>query len=263
MVRPAHVLRVFTRGDIGGNLLAVINDTIGLSTDQMQAIAAELGFSESTFVDWRQGETPMVRIFTPRVEMEFAGHPLVGTGWVMNFLGPEPHSRLECVAGMVEVRIDGDTVWIDAALGQETQLEPEGGIIAEAGLPKPVRTWLVRMPKDYLVVEYPNSATITGLVPDMDVLEARFGTLCFARDETRAHMRFFAPAGGVDEDPATGSAAVALARAMVARGEMSGKLSIDQGAEIGTPSRIELEWTADWASIGGTVVHDRTELVKP
>jgi trans-2,3-dihydro-3-hydroxyanthranilate isomerase len=76
-------------------------------------------------------------------------------------------------------------------------------------------------------------------------------------------MRFFAPAGGVAEDPATGSAAVALARAMVESGEAPGKLSIDQGAEIGTPSRIELEWTAQTASIGGTVVHDRTELVKP
>lgn len=263
MVRPAHVLRVFTRGDIGGNLLGVINDTIGLSSDQMQAIAAELGFSESTFVDWRQGETPMVRIFTPKVEMEFAGHPLVGTAWVMNFLGPEAHDKLECVAGVVDVRIDGATVWIDAALGQETELEPAVGIIAEAGLPKPTRTWMVRMPKEYFVVEYPNSAAITGLAPDMGVLEAQFGTLCFARDETRAHMRFFAPAGGVAEDPATGSAAVALARAMVESGEAPGKLSIDQGAEIGTPSRIELEWTAQTASIGGTVVHDRTELVKP
>ena len=263
MVRPAHVLRVFTRGDIGGNLLGVINDTIGLSTDQMQAIAADLGFSESTFVDWRQGETPMVRIFTPKVEMEFAGHPLVGTAWVMSFLGPEAHDKLECLAGMVDVRIDGDTVWIDAALDQETELEPDGQIITDAGLPAPDRTWMVRMPKEYFVAEYPNSAIITGLAPDMAVLEGQFGTLCFARNATRAHMRFFAPAGGVPEDPATGSAAVALARAMVASGHASGKLSIDQGAEIGTPSRIELEWTADTASIGGTVVHDRTELVKP
>jgi trans-2,3-dihydro-3-hydroxyanthranilate isomerase len=263
MVRPAHVLRVFTRGDVGGNLLGVINDSIGLSTDQMQAIAAELGFSESTFVNWRQGETPVVRIFTPKVEMEFAGHPLVGTAWVMNFLGPRPHDKLECAAGMVEVRINGDTVWIDAALGQETETAPDGRIITNAGLPPPTRSWLVRMPKEYFVAEYPNSATITGLDPDMDALETQFGTLCFARDETRAHMRFFAPAGGVAEDPATGSAAVALARAMVASGEPFGRLSIDQGAEIGAPSRIELEWTAVTASIGGTVVHDRTELVKP
>lgn len=262
MVRPAHVLRVFTRGDAGGNLLGVINDTVGLSAEQMQAIAADLGFSESTFVDWGDREVPMVRIFTPAVEMEFAGHPLVGTAWVMNNLGPMPHDRLECAVGIVNVRFADETVWIDAALGQEIELEPDKRFLTDAGLPTPARAWLVRTPKEYFVAEYPDSATITGLEPDMAQLE-HFGTLCFARDETRAHMRFFAPAGGVDEDPATGSAAVALARAMVASGEGSGRLSIDQGAEIGTPSRIELEWTSDYASIGGTVVHDRTELVKP
>ncbi len=263
MVRPAHVLRVFTRGDIGGNLLGVVNDTVGLSDDEMQAIAAGLGFSETTFVDWGDRDVPLVRIFTPKLEMEFAGHPLVGTAWVMNILGPGVHDKLECSAGIVDVRMDGDTVWIDALLGQETESDPDGGIIASAGLPPPTRSWMVRMPKEYFVAEYPDSAAITGLEPDMGPLEAQFGTLCFARDETRAHMRFFAPAGGVPEDPATGSAAVALARAMVAGGETAGRLSIDQGAEIGAPSRIELEWTPDSASIGGTVVHDRVELVKP
>lgn len=263
MVRPAHVLRVFTRGDVGGNHLGVVNDIVGLNAAQMQAIAADLGFSETTFVDWGDRDVPMVRIFTPAVEMEFAGHPLVGTAWVMNFLGPMPHDRLECGVGEVEVRIDGDTVWIDAALGQEVDLAPDTSFLSDAGLPAPQRAWIVRMPKEYVLAEYPDSATITGLEPDMAHLRGHFGTLCFARDERRAHMRFFAPASGVDEDPATGSAAVALARAMVAIGEASGRLTIDQGAEIGTPSRIELEWSAESASIGGTVVHDRTESVKP
>lgn len=262
MVRPAHVLRVFTRGNAGGNHLGVINDTVGLSSAQMQAIAADLGFSESTFVDWGDRDVPFVRIFTPGVEMEFAGHPLVGTAWVMNYLGPMSHDRLECPVGQVNVRLGDGAVWIDVDLNQTVEVAADTAYLGRAGLPAPDRAWLVRMPKEYFIAEYPNSSTITGLEPDMAQLD-HFGTLCFARDETRAHMRFFAPAGGVDEDPATGSAAVALARAMVASGHPSGRLSIDQGAEIGTPSRIELEWTADLASIGGTVVHDRTEQVKP
>lgn len=262
MVRPAHVLRVFTRGDAGGNHLGVINDTVGLTTEQMQGIAADLGFSESTFVDWGDREIPFVRIFTPGVEMEFAGHPLVGTAWVMNYLGPMAHDRLECPVGQVDIRLEDDAVWIDVALDQDVEPAPDAASLVAANLPTPKRAWLVRMPKEYFIAEYPDSSTITGLEPDMAQL-AHFGTLCFARDETRAHMRFFAPAGGVDEDPATGSAAVALARAMVASGEETGRLSIDQGAEIGTPSRIELAWTAHSASIGGTVVHDRTESVKP
>ena len=261
MVRPAHVLRVFTRGDVGGNHLGVVNDSVGLSDDKMQVIAAELGFSESTFVDWGERDVPMVRIFTPAAEMEFAGHPMVGTAWVMNHLGPQPHHRLECPAGIVEITIDGDEVWIETSLDQAVtpNLEPE--VLTRAGLPEPERAWLVEMPKQYVVAQYPDSATVTGLAPNMDELTT-FGTLCFARDDRVAHSRFFAPLGGVPEDPATGSAAVALARAMVAAGEESGRLSIYQGAEIGAPSRIELEWSAGSARIGGTVVYDGVQLVK-
>jgi trans-2,3-dihydro-3-hydroxyanthranilate isomerase len=158
--------------------------------------------------------------------------------------------------------VDEEIVWIETTLNQSVDPAPDLAILQRAGLPTPQRAWLVKMPKPYLVAQYPDSATITGLAPDMKVLEEVFGTLCFARDETRAHSRFFAPAGGVEEDPATGSAAVAVAAAMVNSGEAAGRLAIDQGAEIGAPSRIELSWTEQTARIGGTVVHDRVELVK-
>ena len=262
MVRPAHVLRVFTRDDIGGNHLGVVNDIVGLTTEDMQAIAADLGFPETTFVDWNDRDVPMVRIFTPVLEMEFAGHPMVGTAWVMNFLGPKPHDRLECPVGMVDVTVDGDVVYVETALNQAVEDDADTSVLTRAGLPAPEQAWLVHMPKHYIVAQYPNSATITGLDPDMDVLSEHFGTLCFARDERRAHSRFFAPAGGVPEDPATGSAAVALARAMVHAGEADGELTIDQGAEMGNPSRIRLSWSHDRARIGGTVQHDTVALVK-
>jgi len=258
----AQVVRVFTRGDAGGNLLGVVNDIVGLSSDDMQAIAAGLGFSETAFVDWSGRAVPKVRIFTPALELEFAGHPLVGTAWVMNHLGPMPHDRLQCLAGEVAVRIDGEIVWVDAPLRQQVEHNPDVSILEQAGLPSPERAWLVSMPKKYLLARYPDSATITGLTPEMTVLEAVFGTLCFARDEHRAHARFFAPSGGVPEDPATGSAAVALAAAMVASGEETGRLTIDQGSEIGSPSRIELTWTPDNAEFGGTVVSDGVQLVR-
>lgn len=263
MVRPAHVVRVFTRDDVGGNLLGVVNDTVGLTGEQMQEIAAGLGFSETSFVDWGERAVPMVRIFTPVLEMEFAGHPMVGTAWVMNFLGPKRHDRLECPIGVVNVGSDGEVVWIETSLGQPVDSSPDVAVLERAGLPPPERAWMVQMPKAYLLAQYPASALITGLEPDTAVLAEHFGTLCFARDDTRAHMRFFAPAAGVPEDPATGSAAVALARALQSTGEAAGRLTIDQGAEIGTPSRIELSWSDASARIGGTVVHDKIELVKP
>ena len=81
-MRSCHVLRVFTRGDVGGNHLGVVNDASGLDTDAMQGVAADLGFSETVFLHDRGSDGPFVRIFTPAAEMQFAGHPLVGAAWM-------------------------------------------------------------------------------------------------------------------------------------------------------------------------------------
>ena len=261
MSRPCHVLRVFTRGSDGGNHLGVINDRTGLDTDVMQAIAADLGFSETVFVDWRPPEPPFVRIFTPMMELQFAGHPLVGTAWVMNVLGPGLHESLRCGTGDVGVRMDGDVVWIEAALDQPVRDAAHMSVPSRAGLPPPVRSWLVDMPKEYLVLQYTDAATIATVAPAWEPLSEVFGTLVFARHGDAVRARFFAPDAGVPEDPATGSAAVALAAVLVDSGESAGKVSIDQGEEIGYPSRIELSWTAETASIGGTVVRDEVRIL--
>ena len=93
MSRPCHVLRVFTRGDEGGNHLGVVVDAIALSTDRMQAIATDLGFSETVFIDWTDTtDHPKVRIFTPADELPFAGHPLVG----ISQRRPRHAARLQC-----------------------------------------------------------------------------------------------------------------------------------------------------------------------
>ena len=85
------------------------------TSEDMQRIAAELGFSETVFVGWKADEPPHVRIFTPADELLFAGHPLVGTAWVMMHLGPGGISTLRCGIGDVGVRSQGDVVWIDAS----------------------------------------------------------------------------------------------------------------------------------------------------
>ena len=87
-MRNCTVVRVFTVGDSGGNPLGVVTDSTGLDSSTMQQIAADLGFSETTFTEWAEGETPSLRIFTPAAEMPFAGHPLVGTAWVLNRIAP-------------------------------------------------------------------------------------------------------------------------------------------------------------------------------
>ena len=103
MSSTCHVLRVFTRGELGGNHLGVVTDLTGLDSDSMQTIATELGFSETTFVDTDVGDVPFVRIFTPSMEIPFAGHPLVGTAWVLRTLGPGVGDRLRCGIGEVGV----------------------------------------------------------------------------------------------------------------------------------------------------------------
>jgi len=262
MPRVCQVLRVFTRGDEGGNALGVVNDIVELSDDRMQAIATDLGFSETVFVDWPEGEPPVVRIFTPALELPFAGHPLVGTAWTMLTLGPGGVDRLRCGIGEVAVGMDGSAAWVTAPIDATNAASVDLGDLAKrASLPQPARSWIVNLPMEYVILEYPDAASVAGADPDLGVLSEHFGTLVFARDDARVRARFFAPAGGVPEDPATGSAAVALATALVASAEPEGHVTVDQGEEMGHPSRIDLSWTTATARIGGTCVRDEIRFL--
>lgn len=262
MPRVCQVLRVFTRGDEGGNALGVVNDIVGLTGEMMQSIATELGYSETVFVDWPEGESPVARIFTPALELPFAGHPLVGTAWTMLTLGPGGVDRLRCGIGEVTIGMDGPSAWVTAPIDAvNARARDMGDVAQKAHLPRPLSSWIVELPKDYVIHEYPDAATVAGIVPDPTALRAHFGTLVYARDGKNVRARFFAPAAGVPEDPATGSAAVALATACVASGESDGEVAIDQGEEIGHPSRIDLSWTSTTARIGGTCVRDEVKFL--
>ncbi len=263
MPRPCHVLRVFTRDGDGGNALGVINDLTELDGDGMQQIAADLGFSESVFIEWPPGEPPFVRIFTPVMELPFAGHPLVGTAWVMSSLGPGGVDRVRCGIGEVSIRMEEDEAWIDLSPHAEVSEAEEGpAIAAEAQLPPPLHAWWVRLPKEYLLLEVDDFDDVANARPVMEPLSRHFGTLLFARHNGAVKARFFAPAAGVDEDPATGSAAVALAMALRHRGEHDGALKIEQGDELGHPSTIRLRWDEDSVSVGGQVVRDEVRFLE-
>lgn len=253
---------MFTRGDEGGNHLGVVDDIVGLDPVDMQRIAADLGFSETIFVDWQDRGVPSVRIFTPATELPFAGHPLVGAAWTMLRLGPGGVTRLRCGIGEVAVGLDGDAAWVEIDVDPATAHRADLDELAErAEMPTPDGGHVVQMPNDYLLVRYRDAVTVAGLAPDLAVLAEHFGTLAYARDGDRVRARFFAPGAGVPEDPATGSAAVALATALVSEGEAAGALTIDQGAEMGHPSRIVLSWNAPVVRISGTCVRDEARLL--
>ncbi len=262
MPRVCQILRVFTRDGEGGNHLGVVNDVTGLDAAGMQAIAADLGFSETVFIDWTDGDVPSVRIFTPEVEMPFAGHPLVGTAHTLLQLGPGGVEKVRCPAGDVSIGVDGAASWIEAALDPANARPVDLADFARrAGIPAPVRTWLVDIPSTYAVLEVADAGGVAAITPNADILSEHFGVLVFARSGDHVRSRFFAPAGGVYEDPATGSAAVAMATANVASGETSGSVVIHQGKEMGHPSRIALSWTPTTARLAGTCDRDEARFL--
>lgn len=251
MTRSCRVIRVFTRDGVGGNHLGVVEDLSDLDTATMQAIAAHLGFSETVFID-RAGAVPLVRIFTPEMEMLFAGHPLVGSAWVM-FDNDTDVNRLRCGIGEVLIRRDGDVVWVDAPMVPANARVDTSSFSQQVGLPGAIRTWRVDMPLDYRMLELATVEAVSQVRADTTAFGEAHGLTVFAREDDRVRMRFFIPEAGIDEDPATGSAAVALATMLAADGEERGSLVIHQGEEIGHPSRIHLRWGEATASIGGTV----------
>ncbi|MGH8958732.1 MAG: PhzF family phenazine biosynthesis protein [Acidimicrobiia bacterium] len=258
MPRHCYVLRVFTRDGAGGNGLGVVTDTLGLDDHKMQLIASDLGFSETVYLKWFEGSMPKARIFTPKTEIPFAGHPLVGAAWVLINLGPVDPGGIECVIGPVRIRQTGPDTWVDAPAGQpvrEIQPTLDPSITAleavEVLMPSPYKLIQLGSPDEVAAV---GPATMGGL-GDVYVW-------AWEREGEVVRSRFFAPDFGIEEDPATGSAAVALAARMRARGAGRGSVLINQGAETGYPSRIQLTWDDSTTSIGGTVVKDEVRFLK-
>lgn len=267
MPRHCYVLRVFTRGDRGGNHLGVVTDATGLTTETMLAIAVDLGFSETIFLDWEAGRIPQVRIFTPGGELPFAGHPLVGMAWTLKHLGPGDPETLRCQAFDVAIRLEGDGAIIEVPLDQTVRPAPRAGSLAAAvGLPEPASACWVDMPVPYLLIEAASPAAVAAATPAADEIFQEAGVdmvyLYAFESPGSVRARFFAPGHGVFEDPATGSAAVALAATRRAAGQASGKLVVGQGSEIGHPSTINLEWRDARVSIGGSVRKDEVRWLE-
>ncbi len=259
MARHCYVLRVFTTDDAGGNHLGVVTDVTGLSEQTMQEIAADLGYSKTIFIDWRQGGTPRVRIFTPAVELPFAGHPLVGAAWLLTSLGPGDVDRIACAAFEAGIRNDGERAWVDLPLSDDVRPVTEPAQLMEPlGVGDPLDGAWVHQPFPYLLVEVADPAELARAAPS-----PAGPSLCYlycwtAGDRLRA--RFFAAGHGVVEDPATGSAAVALAARLRAQGREDGDLVIEQGIEMGHPSQIRISWSGARGALGGTV--RQAELVE-
>jgi trans-2,3-dihydro-3-hydroxyanthranilate isomerase len=233
----------------------VVTNTSGLTGVEMQDIASDLGFSETIFLD--RGDPPPVRIFTPGREMPFAGHPLVGVTWLMRELGIPHSGRLSCGIGDVTVGYDAAAAWIEVSTQRSVRPLTDPAAVAERlGVPEPIDSAWVDMPIPYLLIELPSHEDVANAQFDQETMESlgigELNLYSWVGDRA-VKARFFAPEAGVFEDPATGSAAVALASMLASRGQASGKFEISQGDEIGHPSTILLDWNRTTIRIGGTV----------
>jgi trans-2,3-dihydro-3-hydroxyanthranilate isomerase len=232
---------VFTDQPFRGNPLAVVVDGDGLTTEQMQAIAAEFGYSETTFVCTPTGPgfDAAVRIFTPKVELGFAGHPNVGTALVL--AEGDRQLRFEQGAGAVEITVrDGeaevaapqlfavrgavDVQDVADACGLDVSDIVGEPVLASCGTP--------------FVVARTSSLRAARPVRQVGAAEAVGVMLYEPGDPIRCRM--FAPAvGGPPEDPATGSAALVLA-GLLAQQSGPGTWTLEQGVEMGRPSRMRV-----------------------
>jgi trans-2,3-dihydro-3-hydroxyanthranilate isomerase len=244
------VADVFTDTPLQGNALAVFTDARQLDGETMQRLARETNLSESVFVLPSEGDGHVrIRIFTPTAELPFAGHPVLGTAFVL--AGPMQLGTivLETGAGPVPVALDRDTSG-RIAFGRMTQplptVEPfdrEAELLAALGVERselPVELY-DNGPRFVMVVLRSREA-VAALGPDAGALRelGALGVSCTAGDDGSWKTRMFAPAFGVDEDPATGSAAGPLALHLARHGRIAfgDEIEIEQGTEIGRPSRL-------------------------
>ena len=264
------VADVFTDRPLEGNQLAVFTDARGLDDRTMQALALEIGFSETTFVlPPEQGGTVRIRIFTPKSELPFAGHPCLGTAWVLATSLQRGVIDLETKSGVVPVELEreGSGKIVFARMSQPLpSVEPysEAETLLQA----------LRVDKSRLPIErYDNGLRhtfvllgsqeeVAALRPDFAALtELEVMVSCFAGSGAAWKTRVFAPADGVAEDPATGSAAGPLVVHLCRHGlaEWGEWIEISQGVEIGRPSTLfaradGLDGKVEHVSVGGHAV---------
>ena len=262
-----YIVDVFSSTPFGGNQLAVLPDATGISTEGMQKIAREFNFPESTFVlPKNDPNTYRVRIFTPRAELDFAGHPTIGTACAL--VMKKRVQTADPIRLILEENIG--PVLVDVALrngGYHGTLTVSGKVEAPTGAPSPtdLAAVLSLEPADVIQIffagvglpfcfaqlksnEAVDRAAINRAAWTATLSRAWSANLFFfagdLQDGGNLYARMCAPALGIEEDPATGSACAALVGVMASKREFVGtayRLSIEQGVWMGRRSEIEAQ----------------------
>jgi trans-2,3-dihydro-3-hydroxyanthranilate isomerase len=260
---------VFTGRPLSGNQLAVFTDATDLPEGSLQPLAREMGFSETVFVYRPQaGGHARIRIFTPKLELPFAGHPVLGTAFVLGAPLQLVEIVLETGSGPVPVSLEREGArivfgWMAQPIPTWRPYEQEAELLRALGVERsllPVE--LYDLGPTHVYVRLASEADVAALEPDLAALaRLEVGANCFAGSGTRWKTRMFAPGLGVAEDPATGSAAGPLAVHLVRHGEVpSGEeIVVSQGAELLRPSTLHARATGEderfeRVEVGGSAV---------
>jgi len=271
---PFKQVDVFTRLPFAGNPVAVVLDARDLSREDMQRIAAWTNLSETTFVlapasaeaDYR------LRIFTPRAELPFAGHPTIGSAHAVLEAGivkaTAGRLRQECEVGVLELQQDGETLWLEAppathAPLSDADLSLLGKSLNEDIRPSPL---IINVGPRWLVAELPDADAVAALAPDMriiaelsDRLSIGGVTVYGASSDglSSFHVRSFAPAHGIDEDPVCGSGNISVAAYLVETGQAEGagaRYVARQGMQLGRDGRVSVRIEGGKIFLGGSAV---------
>ena len=260
---------VFTDTPLEGNQVAVFTDAREIPEEKLQPIAREMNLSETVFVYKPEGEGhARIRIFTPQIEMPFAGHPTLGTAFILSGPLQLEEIRLETGMGVVPVRVERDATGrivfgrMEQPLPTIAPYPDEGELfdtLGVGGSELPVELYDNGVKHVYVCLR--SEDEVAGLRPNLGRLPDAFCFNCFAGEGSRWKTRMFAPGSGVAEDPATGSAAGPLALHLARHGRIAfgDEIEISQGVEVGRPSTLfaRVEGSADdvqRVEVGGSAV---------
>jgi len=276
--RRALLVDAFTSEPLSGNAAGVVPDAEGLDGEQMQAMANELGASETAFLLPSDDADRKVRYFTPTQEVDLCGHATIASH---GFLAEEgelgDEATLETNVGVLDIDIEDGTVWMtqDTADVERVDLDyqrvadalgADSATLEDIGADLPLATATTGLP--FLVVPVNFLEGVSNLDPDMSAVAELTdelgvtGVYAFTFDaldaDSTLHGRMFAPAAGVDEDPVTGTASGAvgayLREVRAFDGELPEEMTFEQGHFIDRPGTVRVRARADPVSVGGRAV---------
>ncbi|MGC9370803.1 MAG: PhzF family phenazine biosynthesis protein [Paracoccaceae bacterium] len=263
------VYDVFTERPFGGNPLAVIPDAAALPEADLQRVAREFNFSETVFLYPPEdaAHTARVRIFTPTMEIPFAGHPTIGTAVALAEAGRGPEMVLELGVGPLPCHAAGGAAQFDTSAPLERLAEPDPALVAAAlGLEEDrIRTGthppvMASLGLAFTFTELDDEAALAACAPDISAFRRGrdahpssldFAQFVYTRSGDAVQARMFAPLDNIPEDPATGSACATLGALLAGIGGRDVDLTIHQGVQMGRPSRIGIRTRGATVTVSG------------